>query len=360
MKRQASFQRVTDVQLAGIVAAAMDAIISTDADQRITLFNGAAEAMFQYPAAEVLGQPLDVLIPLRFRAAHRAHVDGFGRGGTTSRSMQSPGELVGLRADGEEFPIEAMITHAETPDGLIYAVIIRDITERVRTEAARQEFLAMLAHELRNPLGAISNALYVVRQHVEDPELERPLSILDRQVAQMSRLVSDLIDVSRMTRGVLSLHREETELIGVIQSAVEPLTHRFEERRLQLEIDLPSDPIHLSADTVRLHQVLGNLLDNAVKYNDPGGTVRIEARREGDTAVVSVRDYGPGIAADLMPRLFEPFVQGKQGPDRGHGGLGLGLTLCYRIVVLHGGTFEAVSAGSGTGAEFIIRLPIQG
>ncbi|HEY3267920.1 MAG TPA: PAS domain-containing sensor histidine kinase [Armatimonadota bacterium] len=351
-------QGVTEAQLASIVASATDAIISVDTQQNIILYNRAAETMFLRPAAEALGQPLNTLIPERFHEAHQKHVARFGRSGITSRSMQSPGQLLGLRSNGEEFPVEAMISHADTEDGRIYSVIIRDITERVRLETARQEFLALLGHELRNPLAAISSALYLARRRVDDAALERPLDILDRQVSHMTRLVSDLVDVSRVTRGVLDIQREELDIISVLGSAIEPFRRRFADGGIRLHVSLAKEPILLAADPVRLHQVFSNLLDNAAKYTDPGGSVWVEARRHGAVATISVRDTGVGIAPALMPRLFEPFVQGKQGADRTQSGLGLGLTLCHRIVGLHGGTFEASSAGPGEGAQFTIRLPL--
>lgn len=350
--------RVSEAQLASIVASATDAIVSTNTAQQIILFNHSAEAMFLRSAEETLGKPIDTLIPERFRHGHRRYVEQFGESGITMRSMQAPGQLVGLRGNGEEFPIEAMISHATTEEGRIFTVIIRDVTERVRMEKAREEFLAMLGHELRNPLGAISNAVAVARLQSTDDVMLRPLDILDRQVRHMARLVNDLVDMSRVTQGQMDLQIEDVDMGLAVEDALQTVLPHIERNQQHVHVSLPKERVVLEGDSVRLHQVLVNIIENASKYTDAGGHIEIEVKREGSIAVVCVRDTGQGITPDLMPRIFEPFVQGRQQLDRAHGGLGIGLALVRRIIALHGGSIEAHSKGEGEGSEFMVRLPL--
>lgn len=224
-------------------------------------------------------------------------------------------------------------------------------------EASRRkdEFLAMLAHELRNPLAPVVNALEVMRR---DPAAGgQSRAIVERQVRQITRLVDDLLDVSRITRGKIVLRRETVDLGEVVGRAVESTRPLIDAARHRLEVCLPSSPIRLEADPTRLEQVLANLLNNAAKYTPPGGALVVEAHAEGDEAVVRVKDNGLGIAPELLPRVFELFMQADRSLDRAQGGLGIGLTLVQRLVAMHGGTVEAYSAGLGQGSEFTVRLP---
>ncbi|HEV3263145.1 MAG TPA: response regulator [Gemmataceae bacterium] len=238
--------------------------------------------------------------------------------------------------------------------------------ERLRQEAAREkeanhrkdEFLAMLAHELRNPLAPMFNALHILRQPHCTPEgAEAARDVLDRQVRQMTRLVDDLLDVSRITSGKIQLRKEAVELAAVVGRVVESTRPLVEGRGHRLDMELPPEPIRLEADPTRLEQVLANLVNNAAKYTEPGGRISLHAKRHGDDVILRVRDNGIGIPPELLPRIFEPFMQADRALDRSHGGLGLGLTLVQRLVELHGGSVQAHSAGSGQGSEFVVRLP---
>jgi signal transduction histidine kinase/ActR/RegA family two-component response regulator len=221
---------------------------------------------------------------------------------------------------------------------------------------AKDEFLAMLGHELRNPLSPILTALHLLRQRGNGWGREH--EIIARQVGHVVRLVDDLLDVSRVTRAKIRLHREQLELASAVARAVEMASPLLEERHHRLAVDVPAG-LTLVADPVRLAQVVANLLTNAARYTPPGGHVAVTARREGDRVAVEVADDGQGIGADLLPRVFDLFVQGARGPDRAEGGLGIGLALVKSLVALHGGTVEARSDGPGRGSTFRIVLPCE-
>jgi signal transduction histidine kinase len=228
------------------------------------------------------------------------------------------------------------------------------------TDRRKDEFLAMLAHELRNPLGAIANASYLLEQTADGGPPARAAAVVRRQVQHLVRLVDDLLDVSRITRGKVELQREPLDLVDVVCQAVESTRPLVEARGHALEVALPAAPLPLSADVTRLEQVLSNLLRNAAKFTEPGGSIAVAAGAEGGYGVVRVRDSGIGIPSELLPRVFDLFTQGEQGLDRAGAGLGIGLTIVQRLVELHGGEVEARSAGLGQGAEFIVRLPLAG
>ncbi len=222
----------------------------------------------------------------------------------------------------------------------------------------KDEFLAMLAHELRNPLGAIANASYLLEQLGPAEPQVRPVAIIRRQIQHLVRMVDDLLDVSRITRGKVELRRQSLDLNDVLRNAADASRPLAEAREQTLRIELPSGPLPLDGDATRLEQVFTNLLRNAVKFTDPRGHIEISARRQDGEAVVGVRDDGIGISADLLPRIFDLFAQGEQGLDRTGGGLGIGLTLVRSLVEMHGGHVEARSEGPGKGSEFEVRLPL--
>jgi signal transduction histidine kinase len=220
----------------------------------------------------------------------------------------------------------------------------------------KDEFLAMLGHELRNPLAPMVTALHLMKLKGAGGERER--DVIERQVRHLSRLVDDLLDVSRITRGKVELRRERFETAAAIAKAVEMVSPLLEKYVHHLEIEVPREGLMVEADPVRLAQVFQNLLTNAAKYSEPGSHIAVSAARDGGEVVVTVRDDGMGIAESLLPRIFEPFVQGDRTIDRAEGGLGLGLTLVERLVSLHGGKVSARSEGPGRGSEFEVRLPL--
>ena len=222
----------------------------------------------------------------------------------------------------------------------------------------KDEFLAMLAHELRNPLAPIRNALGILQMGKVDAEtVGWARSVMERQVQHMARLVDDLLDVSRIMRGKIELHRERIELSAAVERAVETIGPAIDAREHELHVDLPVEPLWINADLIRIAQVLSNLLNNAAKYTEPGGQIWLSAEAEGENVAVRVRDTGIGIAPHMLSRVFELFAQAEQSIDRSQGGLGIGLTLVRQLVELHGGSVDARSEGVGRGSEFIVRLP---
>jgi CheY-like chemotaxis protein len=229
------------------------------------------------------------------------------------------------------------------------------VAELAIADRRKDEFLAMLAHELRNPLAPLSTALHLLR--VDARSDERLLAIAERQTQQLSRLVDDLLDVSRITQGKVTLRREPVTLQEIVARALETARPTIEAREQDFRLSLAAEPIGLHADEARLAQVVANLLDNATKYTPAGGTIWLDVERTGQTAVLRVRDAGAGLAPDLLPNVFDLFVQGDRSLARTRGGLGIGLTIVRRLVELHGGRVEARSPGLGQGSEFIVELP---
>lgn len=222
----------------------------------------------------------------------------------------------------------------------------------------KDEFLATLAHELRNPLAPLRTSLEILHKAGDDPQaLRSAREVMERQLRQLVRLVNDLLDISRITTGKLTLKKESIELAEVIGSAVEAARPLIEQRGHRLDIALPPAPVLLAADFTRLAQVFMNLLNNAAKFTDPGGTISLSAEREGGDVVVTVRDTGIGIGADMLPRVFEMFAQADRSLERAQAGLGVGLTLVKHLAELHGGSVSVHSDGAGRGSTFVVRLP---
>ena len=235
----------------------------------------------------------------------------------------------------------------------------RLVAQLLEQDQRKNEFLATLAHELRNPLSAMRNGLQLLKLAGDDPAMQlQARSILNRQVEQMVRLVDDLLDASRINSNRVELRKEWVELATVIKSAVETIRPAIEAARHELSVSLPSQPVLLDADPVRLAQALSNLLSNSAKYTEAGGTISLSAEQEGDNVTIRVRDTGIGIPPDTVPHLFKMFVQASRSVARSQGGLGIGLSVVKGLVEMHGGTVEAYSEGPGKGSEFVVRLPV--
>lgn len=296
-------------------------------------------------------------------------LDGFGllrELRADPRLRDIPVVMLSARA-GEEASIEGLQAGAD--DYLIKPFAARELIARVRThlelrrirrEADRRkdEFVAMLAHELRNPLAPIRNAVAVLaRIGPPEPQLQWARSIIERQLDQLTRLVDDLLDMSRINHGKITLQKKTIDIATIVQRALETSRHLVEAGRHQLSVLLPAEPLFVEGDPTRLAQAVSNLVNNAAKYTPEGGKIVISARQEGNEVVVRVQDTGEGIASDMLPRIFDLFTQAHRSLDRSQGGLGIGLTLVRSLVEMHGGTVAALSSGPGTGSEFIVRLP---
>jgi PAS domain S-box-containing protein len=378
-----------------------DAVITTDPEGQITFLNPIAESLTGWALDEAAGQPLGNV----FRSINEE-----GRQPLESPTIRAlrEGVVIGLAnhtlliaKDGTERPIDGSAAPIRNENGDVAGVVLvfRDISERRRWEKKTQEqaealadlhrrkdeFLAMLSHELRNPLAPIMNALHLLRLQKNESQLQHQgRTVIERQVTQLTRLVDDLLEVSRITTGRLQLRHDRVVVSGIVERAVETARPLMDERRHELTVSLPPQPIWLHADAARLEQVVVNLLTNAAKYTDEGGHIWLTVQQEsgvrdqesgvrdqgssslsadscpltpGEWCVLQVRDTGVGIAPDVLPRIFDLFTQAERSLDRSQGGLGIGLALVQRLVEMHRGRVEAHSS-LGHGSEFVVRLPV--
>lgn len=270
--------------------------------------------------------------------------------------------------DFEHIGQKSMLLNARCfpPEGRFELILlaIEDITDRRRAERAvmdaerrKDEFIAVLAHELRNPLASINLAARLVQRTVSEKDRSRSLEVLVHQVKSLNRLIEDLLDVSRLSKGKIHLRMETVDLASVISRAVESVTALAEERGHELSVSVPREPMMVEGDPMRLEQVFGNLLTNACKYMEKGGRITVTAGAEGGDLIVRVRDTGEGISAEMLPGLFEMFTQVESSMHRSRGGLGIGLSLARTLVEMHGGSVQVASDGVGLGSEFSVRLP---
>jgi len=230
----------------------------------------------------------------------------------------------------------------------------------IKTNPSAQEFLAMLAHELRNPLAPIRTAIGLIRTSKNDAAvIEWSCQIMERQVQHMSRLLEDLLDVSRITHGQIQFNKENTDLIALARGGVDALRIVLADKNLNLTTDFADRSVPIFADVTRIEQIIENLVLNAAKFTPAGGQIIVGVQPDGDYAVLRVADNGDGIHPDVLPRIFQLFEQGDRPPAQSNGGLGIGLALVQKLVLLHSGTIEARSAGPGQGSEFVVRLPMM-
>jgi PAS domain S-box-containing protein len=353
----------TRALLAAIIEASDDAIISTALDGTITSWNAGAERMFGHSAREVLGRPIDVIIPPERVEADRETRDRLSLG-VRSESY----ETVRRAKDGRLIDVSITISPVRDGSGRTIGTskIARDVTDRKRAEAEREEgnrrkdeFIAILAHELRNPLAPVrSAARYLAMKAPADSDLKRPVEMIERQVAQMSRLIDDLLDVSRMSRGMLELRRERVACAEIVDAAVDACRDDLQAKGHVLRVHVAPEPIEVEADRERLVQILCNLIGNGIKYTPAGGQIDLTvAVAAGQMLDISVKDNGIGIPPARLGEIFDLFARIDPSFER-QGGLGIGLTLVRQLVELHGGTIEARSDGVGHGSEFLLKLPV--
>ena len=339
------------------------AIFMLDESGRIANWNAGAQHIKGYAAEEIIGQHFSVFYPAE--AKQRRWPEHELRVARTSGRFEDEGWRV--RKDGSMFWANVIITALYDQQGRPrgFVKVTRDLTARKQVEELRNterqmtEFLAMLAHELRNPLAPIQTALDIMALRPDDlSKITWSRDLIARQVRQLTRLVDDLLDVSRITCGKIELRREAVDLAPLIAATVDTLRPRIAARQHILEVSLPTASLPVMVDTVRFTQVIANLVNNAIKYTPNGGRIYVRASVEDESAIVVVGDNGIGIAQHLLTRIFDVFVQGDRALDRREGGLGIGLALVKRLVELHNGSVSAHSAGPGRGSEFTLSLPL--
>jgi PAS domain S-box-containing protein len=348
------------------------AIVVLDPDGRVVRWPSGAEHTFGYRAEEMLGQPIRRLFTpedlQRGLADHELYV--------ARRDGRAEDDRWLVRKDGTRIWIGGVVFALRDATGemVAFGKIMRDRTDvRAQVEALENRvealikadqrknlFLGTLAHELRNPLAPLVNALQIMRlARAVTPDLVMPVQIIERQVDVIRRLVDDLLDITRVGAGKIELRLQQVQLHEVLNRAAEACRPQADKRRQDFRVLLPQVPITVEADPDRLHQVVTNLLNNAVKYTPEGGGVWLKATVEGNEAVMRVEDTGVGIAPEMLPKIFDLFTQEEESRARSDGGLGLGLPLVKELVTLHGGTVQVRSEGRDKGSEFTVRLPLQ-
>ena len=341
------------------------AVFMLDAQGNVRSWNRGAEVINGYTGPEIVGRHFSIFFSPADQAAGKPQRElelalEHGR-------FEDEGWRV--RKDGTRFWGKVVVTPVHTDAGelLGFAKVTQDLSLQRRAEQLERstqrtnEFLAMLAHELRNPLAPIRNAVTILQRTDEEipPQVRKLRDVIDRQLTQLTRLVDDLLDVSRLTTGKIKLRRERIDLREVVSRSIETARPQIEARRHLLQVQAPDQPLVVDGDGTRLAQVVQNLLVNAAKYTPEGGEIRVIARRDGREAAVSVQDNGRGIGPDELEHIFELFAQGQAGHSASaDGGLGVGLALAKALVQMHGGTMAAHSDGHGKGATFSFRVPL--
>jgi PAS domain S-box-containing protein len=338
------------------------AIFALTPEGLIASWNTGAERIKGYRAEEVLGKSFSMFYPPEAVALGKPA--WLLRAAIEHGSVEDEGWRV--RKDGRQFWANVVITALRDEHGEFrgFAKITRDMTDRRQIDQLQQadrfknEFLALLAHELRNPLAPIRSAVQVLtNRNAAELELAQAREIAERQIRHMSRLLDDLLDVARISQGKLEIRKEAIGVAEIVRRAVDAELPFIRERKLEISVELPEDPVGVDADPVRLQQVFVNLLNNAAKYTDPGGRLAVSVEEDKGEAVIRFRDSGIGIDPTVAPRLFEPFVQVERRERRSVGGVGLGLAVVRKLIELHDGSVHVHSAGLGRGSEFVVRLP---
>jgi PAS domain S-box-containing protein len=357
---------IVRARLAAIVDSSDDAIVSKTLEGVIVTWNRAAERMFGYSAAEAIGRHITLIIPSERHAEENDVLARIRRGEIVDHF-----ETIRQRKDGQRLVISLTVSPIRDANGTIVGAskIARDVTELKRVEAertllleeaqaanrAKDDFLAMFGHELRNPLAAIAGAAEVLGLAQDLQDTARPREIIRRQIVHLRRLIDDLLDAARVRAGKIVLDRRPINLAEAVEQALSVARGVMGAGRHVVETQL--DPVGVDGDPVRLDQIILNLLSNAMKYTPAGRRIRVQTYAEGRWAMLRVEDEGVGIAKDMLPLIFGLFIQADRTVDRAQGGLGIGLTLVRTLVELHGGSVTADSPGVGLGSVFTVRLP---
>lgn len=350
---------LNSLRLEGIVQSAMDAIVSVDAEQRVVLFNQAAEKMFQCPATEAIGQSLDRFIPARFRDAHKTHIHTFGKTGVTNRRMGALSRISALRSDGEEFPVEAAISQAGIGSHKYFTVILRDITESMRLQdqlrqaerlAEMGTLAAGMAHEIGTPMNVILGRAEQLMRKTQEGATKKSLEVIVAQVERITKIMNQLLTFARRKPS----ERRQVNLGQTLDDCLEVLQERIRRMRVRVESRYETllHPVYVHADPDQMSQVFLNLFINAIHAMPDGGTLRISLERTNGDVKATVADTGHGIPKEDLPRIFAPFFTTKEIGQ----GTGLGLTVVHGIIQEHGGSI-AVDSEPGEGTTFTITLP---
>jgi PAS domain S-box-containing protein len=338
------------------------AMFLLDRGGTIVSWNPAAQKVLGFAPGEIIGRELALLYPAQERSAGRPQAEMAAA--AHAGSLHSHAWKV--KSDGSSVWTDGSLSAIRDTEGRLdgFVLILRDLTEQRRIEELEAEgrrileFIAMLSHELRNPLAPIKNAVSILKLPQGQEQTGKYADMIGRQVAHLTRLVDDLMDVSRITTGKIALDRSSLEINTLVHVALDSMRSTLESQGHALEVTLAAQPVFVEGDAVRLTQVVVNLLNNAAKYTAPNGRIEVVVARNHATARIEVSDNGIGMSESLMQRAFDPFVQGDRTLDRAGGGLGIGLTLVKRIVELHGGSVVGASAGADQGTKFTITLPL--
>jgi PAS domain S-box-containing protein len=368
--RAAMNQTLPPELFSGLLAIAVDAVIAVDDEQRIIFFNEGAERIFGWTAAEVGGEYLEVLLPLRHRASHRGHVHGFGAAHGRARLMGERQQISGLRKSGEEFPAEAAIQRIELAGRNIYAAVLRDISARQRAEdllhqaiKARDDMMGIVSHDLRNP----ANAVKMLARSITEGDAGRALpgdvreriGVIRQAAEQIDALIQDLLDITRLEAGHLVVARRDLELGLLIARSIDALRPLADAGGVALHAEPTAGPTILHADPDRLTQLLSNVIGNAIKFTPAGGVVTLATRVDGELAELAVRDNGEGIPAAQLAHVFDRFYQGSLSSRVTRHGAGLGLPIARGIVEAHGGRIW-IESEPGVGTTVRFTLPLAG
>jgi PAS domain S-box-containing protein len=339
------------------------AIFATDAEGTISTWNTGAEQVFGWPESEILGQNAGVLFTPEERAVGIPEQEL----ATALRNGRAEDERWHERKDGSRFFASGIVTPVYDDDGTHtgFTKVARDITQRKQAEDAlrdadrrKDEFLAMLAHELRNPLAAVGNAVTVLKLSNAEENINFAKDVIERQVKQLTHLIDDLLDVSRITTGKIRLRREFFDAAPILDQAIESARPLINERKHELILSVDRGNLPLRADPTRVEQIVLNLLTNAAKYTEAGGRIWLTTTNDGEHVMITVRDNGIGIPPEKLPEIFQLFAQGEQSIARSEGGLGIGLTIVQKLAEMHGGRVSAESEGVGKGSAFTVWLPV--
>ena len=347
------------------------AVIFLDADLRVRWWNDGAETVLGYTAAEMIGQALDPI----FTPEDRARGTMEQERAIALRVGSAEDDRWQVRKDGSRFFASGVLTRVCDESGAVvgYLKTLRDrndlreqvevlrnqLAEATRAAARKDAFIATLSHELRNPLGPLAAAAHLIRMaSVPAPEVEHALQVVDRQVALLKRLVDDLLDMTRVASGKITLAVRSIDLTDVVSQSVAAARSQGATARAPIEVILPPHPMPVRGDPDRLLQVFDNLVGNALKFTPPEGRIWVKGTVEADEVVVRVEDTGAGLSPQMVPRIFDMFTQAEETRDLSPGGLGIGLAVVKDLVALHGGSVQVRSEGLGKGSEFAVRLPM--